>query len=1100
MGRWVLRHFVWLLSGSCLIGADKVAAPADEPLASVPFEQVSSIHETGRLYRELDPEETGLAAFRNDYSSPRIWGMHWRTYLFGAIGTGVATGDVDGDGLPDILAVSKNERSRLYRNLGGFRFEDITEASGIDDGEGSGIDKIETSGGGAAFADVDNDGDLDLYLCYLDAPNQLWINDGSGRFEERGAEWGINIKTASVMGYFADYDRDGDLDLYLATNLLQVGDEYPGPKPDHLFRNEGDRFVEVTESAGIRGEGHAHSAIWWDFDHDGRLDIYVANDFTGLDRLYRNRGDGTFEDVIATTSPRAPYYAMGCDFGDVNQDGLDDFWVADMAPTSRADYKMTLESHSHVYEGMHDQYPLQYMQNVFLLNLNGKRFADIAALTGLHRTDWTWATRLVDLDDDGLLDAFSTNGMLRRFNDGDLGMRLRGQNNIRTYARIFEPSPVLMERNLAFRNRGGLRFEPVNAHWGLGKTGVSFGAAFADLDRDGAVDIILSSFREPPSIYRNTGSGNARILVELRGRESNHFGIGARVHATAGGRTQAKTLVPHRGYMSTDEPVLHFGLGSAEAIKELTVTWPSGRVQRFQDLEVNRRYTISEAGTTAEIQRSDTAKRFRRVRAGLPESAVREDPGAAEFSAQPLLPFEQSRRLGSATAADLNGDGADDLVLGGPSGQGVSVLLGGAGFAFEGAWSLDLEEDFLSAEAGFAVLDADGDGALDLAVASGGATLDAGDPGYQDRLYTGDGGGGFQREFDAALSDETGSTGAIAAGDFDHDGIADLFIGGGSAPGRFPAGERSSLWRGLGDGGFEPVETELSAVGRVTAAAWVDLNRDAYPELVVVREWATPQIWRNGQGVLSLETGALGGEASSGLWASLAWGDFDGDGRTDLAVGNLGLNTGGLWRPASGPRRLWWREDPRGVRLIETHLENGEEWALSWWDVLKQGIPGRFARANSYTEYAERTADELFGERAAQGFALLEIREPRSGVFWQAEDGGFTFEPFPAIGQSGRILSLSARDLDGDGLMDLTASIQPPSLAPWTGRAERGHVVVLLAQRNRSWKAELPSASGLDIGPASPRDLVWGDLNGDGADELVVVLSQGEPVVFELSR
>lgn len=1075
------------------------AAELSESLTILPLATKSSEGDAAKLFEEIDPAESGLAGFTNDYGSPRIWGLQWRTYLFGAIGTGIAAGDIDGDGRPDLVAVSKNERSRIYRNLGGFRFQEITEEAGFDDGPGSGIDKQETPGGGVSLVDVNNDGHLDIYLAFIAAPNQLWINDGSGRFTEQAEAWGIAVSAASVMGYFADYDRDGLLDLYLATNLLQVGDEYPGPQRDRLFRNRGDHFVEVSEEAGIRGTGHAHSAVWWDFDRDGWIDLYVANDFTGVDRLYRNLGDGRFEDVIAGASPRAPYYAMGVDFGDLNGDGLDEFWVADMAPTGRARYKQTLESHSHVYASSAASRPPQYMQNVLLLNLNGKRFADVAALAGLHRTDWTWAVRLSDLDNDGILDAYATNGMLRNFNDGDLGMRLQGRNNIATYARIFKPTPVLKEGNLAWRGRGGVVFEPIAGTWGLDKVGVTFGAAQADFDGDGDLDLAMSNLREPPSIYRNRESRRHRVVVDLRGEASNFYGVGARVELVAGGRSQVKTLMPFRGYMSTDQPILHFGLGEVDRIEQLAIRWPSGQRQAFRDLAVNRRYRIREGGTVSPAPPPDPP-RFRKLAAVFPPEVAREDPGFGEFSRQPLLPFARSGLRAAAAATDLNGDGHPDLVLGGPSGQGAVVLLGDGQFGFEHAWSLDLEEDFPSDDTALVTADFDADGYGDLLIASGGAGLDAGDPGYEDRLYTGDGSGGFLRDFETAFSDSREPTAAMALGDFDGDGHRDLFFGAGVVPGRFPQSGRSSLWKGDGNGGFQRVDAqwapELADSGRVTDAEWIGPEHGGSSGLVILREWGVPEFWRWSDGRFERQPLGRDGPALTGMWTSLAVGDFNGDGRIDLAAGNLGLNAGGLWKPEEENRRLWWRVRDDGIDLIESHLVDGREYPLAWWDRLKEAFPRNAMRARSYTEFATQELGETFGDLAGAGYTLLELEEYRSGVFWQETDGSFRFEPMPRLAQSGRIVDLLAADIDADGIDDLVASVEPVSPAPWIGRREQGQVLLMLGAADRTLDLELAGESGIDVGATSPRSLLWKDFDGDGREELVVVPVEGAPLVF----
>ncbi|TVR53699.1 MAG: hypothetical protein EA425_03260, partial [Puniceicoccaceae bacterium] len=1050
------------------------------------------------LFTELDPAETGLASFENNYSSPDVWGARWREYLLGTIGTGIAAGDVTGNGLPDLFIVSKNEQSRLYENLGGFRFRDITAAAGIT--------PADAPGGGVAFADVNNNGHLDIYICFVGAPNQLWINDGAGRFTEEARQWGVDINTGSVMAVFADFDRDGLLDLYLVTNLLHEGDDYSGPLPDRLFRNLGDRFEDVSEAAGISGRGHGHAAVWWDFNNNGWPDLYVANDFEGEDWLFLNQGDGTFVESLSSISPQSPYYSMGVDFGDINHNGRFDLLGTDMVPTDRIAYHRTVGNHVHLYEnrpltGVH-----QYAKNVLLLNLGDGRMAEIAALAGLDRTDWTWAARLVDLNNNGRLDAFFTNGMIRAFNDGDLGSYVDFAGSGERIERAFRPSPISRETNLAFRNEGNLRFKDQSVAWGLGRSSVSFGAAFADLDGDGNPDLIINNYKEPPSVFRhhNTEAGH-RITLRLVGTRSNRHGLGARVEVVAGELNQVKLLYPQRGYMGSDEPILHFGLGPHERIDNLDITWPSGLRQSFTGLEANRRYTITEpdsaeASGPASSPLPPTRPRFARAEVSFPPEAERRQPDPSEFALQPLLPIPESRRHGPLAAADLTGDGHSDLILGGATGHPATILINRGNLRFEAAWSPDLEDDFLAGDAGLALADFNGNGHPDLVAASGGVRLEAGDAFYADRLYWNRGNGDFERDPGTAFSRNLASTGAVAVADFDGDGRPDVFLGGLTIPGRYPHAPPSSLWRNTATG-FVRVDPDvapgLAAVGRVSAAAWADLDGNGFPDLVLLREWEAPMIWRNHGDRLVHDPEAIDTPALSGLWTSLAIADLNGNGRLDLVVGNLGLNTPYFQPSREYPARLWFTAAPAGpVRLLETMFEDGREYPRVNLRRLRQEFPRELRPFRTFTEFAQATVADIFGNLAERGYHHHDLTEVRSGILWQQEDGRFRFEPFPAFAQSGRAFSILPADISGNGLPDLVLSLELPSPKPWTGRIERGHLALLLNHGDGHFVSELPGESGLSIGAASPRGLAWTDLDGDGREELVVHLLDGPPIVF----
>ena len=563
------------------------------------------------MFKEMLPADTGLVT-ENNYADPAMWGEHYQELAYGAMGTGVAIGDFDNDGKPDVLVVSKTEGCRLFRNLGNWKFADVSEQAGLRGGAGtwnkglawakSLVGPDATAEGeiaawrqGATFVDVNNDGWLDIYICRFGAPNLLYINQRDGTFKEEAASRGLAVNDASGMAAFCDYDRDGWLDVYIQTNMLDAV-KHPNGQQGYLFHNNRDgTFTNVTAKAGISGETLSHSATWWDFDGDGWPDLYVTCDYGTPDRLYHNNRDGTFTDVINQVVPHMPYYSMGSDLGDVNNDGLIDLFVADMAASSH-DKDQRGMAYSRLRAQLEPADPSvapQYMHNALYLNTGTGRCLEAAHLAGLAATDWTWSVRLEDLDNDGRLDLFFTNGMTREYHNADLLGRIMSLENPADSRRVVRSSPLLAERHLAFRNLGGLQFAEVGAQWGLNQRGVSFGAAFGDLDGDGDLDLVYANYEKGVTVLRNDCATGHSIEVALRGTESNRFGVGATVHLESAAGPQVRQLVLARGYLSNSEPMLHFGLGEDTKIKTLTVEWPSGQKQRFTDLNVDRKFTIT---------------------------------------------------------------------------------------------------------------------------------------------------------------------------------------------------------------------------------------------------------------------------------------------------------------------------------------------------------------------------------------------------------------------------------------------------------------------------------------------------------------------------
>lgn len=699
--------------GLCVL--HQLAAAPTDGIQSAPLAAKSGPR--GKTMFAAVPAATSGVVVENNYTDPEMWGKRYQELVYGEIGSGVSIGDFDNDGRPDILVASKTEGIRLFRNLGAWKFEDVSENAGVllDGGMvqkglswlGSLMNSANKPNEGVAawtqgvtFVDVNNDGWLDIYVCRFGAPNLLYVNQQNGTFKEEAAARGLALIDCSGVAAFADYDRDGALDVFVQTNLLDVA-THPNGQRDHLLQNDGTgHFVEVTDRAGISGESAGHSATWWDYDGDGWPDLYVANDYAVPDRLYRNQHDGTFRDVAAKVLPHVPYYAMGSDLGDVNNDGLVDFFVADMAPSNHEkDQRGMAGSRARLGAEQNRQTLPQFMRNALFLNTGAGAFSEVAQLAGLGETDWTWSVRFEDLDNDGRLDLHVTNGMTREYHNEDLLEKsMRAETPIEGRAAI-KQSPVLNEKNFAFRNLGGLRFEDASSAWGLDEQGVSFGAAFGDLDGDGDLDLVYVNYLGGVSLLRNDSDGGHRLLVELRGTKSNHFGVGAKVRIITATGSQVRELTLARGYLSSSQSVAHFGLGEDTKVERLEIEWPSGARQTFAELAADRSYTVTEpAGATSVREEAPLIH---------PLYRVAENPGTAApaFGAKTEIecdvdgdglpdrltakPWENvryfhnagngkfddwSERSGfakagaglwySIVAADLNGDGRPDFVVG----------------------------------------------------------------------------------------------------------------------------------------------------------------------------------------------------------------------------------------------------------------------------------------------------------------------------------------------------------------------------------------------------------------------------------------------------
>ncbi len=1094
MGRAPIRGFALALglgAGAFVFGAEATGITS-APLAA------KSGPRGATLFATLPPERTGVRAF-NAYDDPAMWWQHYREFTLGAIGTGVAIGDFDGDGRPDIFVVCKTGANHLFRNLGDFHFEDVTAHAGV-----GGPIATEAGGSawkqGAAFADVNNDGRLDLYVCRFGAPNLLYINQGDGTFREEAAARGLALNDASSMAAFCDYDRDGWLDVYVQTNVLDA-ERHPNGQRDHLYHNNRDgTFTDVTKTAGIENETQGHSATWWDFDEDGWPDLYVANDFKDPDQLYHNNRDGTFTNVLSYVVPHTSHSSMGADLGDLNNDGHLDLLVADMAATTRSkDHRGMAKLRTGLTEN--DQRPKaapQFMRNALLLGTGAGRVLEAAFLAGLDATDWTWSVRLEDLDNDGRLDAYFTNGMVRELHGTDLLARAMTFESGAERIKLTKASPPLAERHLAFRNLGDLRFENVSAAWGLDHLGIGFGAAFGDLDGDGDLDLVFVSYEGEVTVCRNDSDSGHAVMIDLRGTASNRFGIGAVMRAETAAGTQVRTLTLARGYLSTSEPAVHFGLGDATSIKSLRVEWPSGRTQTFTDLAADRRYTISEPAEPAVLatRAASPAPLFTEVTQQAQLKLLNHERPPNPAGKEQPLPFRLNRPGPPATFADLDGDGQDDLVVGGVAGEAGQLLsnLGDGQFLAYG--SSAFSDAAALADGPILALDVDADGDLDLLITKAGAQP------APPRLLLNDGRGRFTPAPADMISPLPMSVGAAAAADFEHNGRLGVFLGGRAVPGDFPSPPQSALLASR-DGRLVDVTAEfapaLATRGMVTAALWSDVDGDGWADLLVAYDWGPIACYRNvGGKKLEDVSEKLGFTAAgTGWWRSLVAADFNGDGRPDFAVGNTGLNT--RYRAsAAEPAVLYTHvvHDGSAPQLVEAQAEGGKYYPLSSRETLLKSFPTlarRFATAESY---ARATIEEIFPAATLAAATKLSATELRSGVFLSQPDGTYRFTPLPRLAQIAPIHGMVAGDFDGDGRTDLAVvgnSYAPP---PETGRFDGG-VGWLLRGDGKGRFTPIPPAESGFIVPGDARALALADLNQDGWPDLFATRNNDSALLFQ---
>ncbi|HVS94299.1 MAG TPA: VCBS repeat-containing protein [Mucilaginibacter sp.] len=1069
-------------------------------------------------------------------------------------GGGVGIGDFNGDGRPDIYLVGNAVSNRLYLNKGDFKFDDVTKQAGVG-GKGG-------WGRGVAVVDINNDGWPDIYVCntLLNDSNKrrnlLYINEGLDKngvphFKEMAKEYGLDITVHSTMASFFDYDNDGDLDMYLAVNEVDPNDNTSLFRPivkngtarstGRLYRNDWDPvlkhpvFHDVSKQAGILIEGYGHAATTVDINRDGWKDIYVTNDFLPNNILYINNHDGTFTDKSKEYFKHTSLSAMGQEIEDVNNDGLADVVELDMNPEDNYRKKMFMNPNNYqVFQNMDRYgYQYQYVRNTLQLNqgprlgqndsIGDPAFSEISFMAGISQTDWSWGPLLTDFDNDGYRDLIITNGYPRDVTDHDF-MNFRAQAYfIASKTQILDQIPVVKIPNYAFRNNGHLQFDNVTDSWGLGAATFSNGAAYADLDNDGDMDLVINNLNDEVMIYRNTerekDKNNSHYLhIKFKGGAQNIDGIGAWADIYYDhGKHQVYENTPFRGYLSTIQNIAHFGIGNNTMLDSVVIRWQNDKKQVLKNVKADQMLVadIKNAGLAYSFARPeiDKASMFEEVTRMLGITYKHQDDDFIDFNIQKLLPHKLSEYSPALAVGDVDGNGLDDIAVGGTSKYPAQVFLQQTDGKF-------IQRDLLPRtqnkpndnfkDEDLLLFDADGDGKLDLYIASGGYANDPGSRFYQDRFYINDGKGNFTEAPDALPKNFTSKL-CVRAVDYNKDGRLDLFVSGRVDPRNYPKPVSSFILKNDSRNGHikftdvtSDVAKDLKNIGLVCDAVFTDFDNDGWPDLVLAGEWMPITFLRNDHGVFKNVTDNTGLAGKPGWWNTIVAGDFEHNGRMDYIVGNTGLNS---FFKASDKYPVYVTAkdfDHNGSYDAFTSVflkdQNGDmqEFPVHTRDDIVKQMIGMRVKFQNYKSFATATMDQVIPPELREGALRLKATDLESVYLRNDGNGKFTIIPLPIEAQTSELCGMTVDDFDGDGNLDVIINGNDYGTEVTSGRYDAFNGLLLKGDGKGDFKLLTILQSGIYI-PGNGKALV--KLIGDKGKYLVAASQNRDALkIFELKR
>jgi len=1051
------------------------------------------------VFRKIASAESGIS-FSNMVDE-NYQKNYFDTFAYVYNGAGVATGDFNNDGLMDIYFAGNEVANKLYLNKGGMKFSDISQSAGVEGTKGW--------DNGVTLVDINNDGYLDIYLCKggnkdteEERRNLLYINQGNLTFKEEAKQYGLDDPNHSMHAAFFDMDNDNDLDMYLTnrpgsfylglSEMVAGKRKTPDDSRDKLYRNDNGKFVEIGKQAGINQNfGYALSVVTSDLNNDGYTDIFVSNDYADNDYIYINQKNGTFKDQVKTMTNHLSLFSMGADIADINNDGLEDILVMEMLPENYKRSKVSMPRMdvegfwAIVDSGFHKQ----YMHNALHLNHGNGFFSDVSQMAGISKTEWSWSTLAADFDNDGQRDIFVANGYRRDLFDGDIQQKqdMYIQANAHKYASSEEMftkgfkeymdiySPIKV-RNYLFKNKGALQFENVSEAWGFKDSTFSNGAAVADFDNDGDLDLVINNLDGESDLYENVvNKKNNYLRVQLQGPEKNADGIGAKVSLFSEGKLQQffeQKLV--RGYLSTNEPAVHFGLGKTTKIDSIVVVWPDGKSNSIAGVTANQVVKVNYQQAVSGIHHSPVYQPLFTEMTDqlLTTPFVHKENKYDEYVDQVLLPHEFSRSGPFVATGDVNGDGQDDFYIGGAKDQSGSLYMQQNGqFVVKSIPAFEADKKY--EDMGAVFFDADKDGDADLYVVSGGSEFKEGSPMYQDRLYLNDGKANFTK---ASLSiPVTASSGScITVFDMDGDGDLDIFRGGEVMPNQYPYAPQSYLLvneKGTFVDRTNDIAPELSRVGMVKSAVSTDLNGDKIPELVIAGEWMAVKVFEYKKGKMKDQSSAYGLQQTEGWWDKLTADDIDGDGDIDLVAGNLGENYK-FKASVQKPFEVYAKDfDGNGTNdiFLARHLNDNTVVPIRGRECTSQQCPMILQKFPTYLSFAESDIFGILGEEEMKT-ALHHKAHVFSTVVFVNDKGKFSAKKLPLEAQLSTVNGIIVKDFDGDGKKDILLAGNKFDVEVETTPADASPGLFLKGLGDMNFKSYKPLESGF-FAPYNVKDI-----------------------------
>jgi enediyne biosynthesis protein E4 len=1003
------------------------------------------------LFQKLSPKKTNIA-FQNTLTESDTLNYFLYPYIY--MGGGVTVADFNNDGLTDIYLVGNMVPDRLYLNRGNFVFEDVTDISNTGGGNRWKL--------GSTVCDINNDGLPDIYVCVSglsgDRENLLFVNQGINKdgvpvFSEEAKKYGINDPGMSTQATFFDYDNDGDMDLYVANYPItsfkatpyvykQIMRNVRWIDSGHLYRNNSDgTFTDVTRESGLLAFGLTLSATVGDFNQDGFKDLYISNDFTCPDYFYFNNGDGTFSDKAGEVLGQTSFYGMGADVADYNNDGLLDIMQIDMAPEDNKRAKMNMASmtpedfEDMVNEGLGHQYRFSTLNlNRGILKKKLPFFTNAAWIAGVTSTDWSWAALFADFDLDGWKDLYITNGSRRDMNNADYFNKI---GNSDYFNKGSDKSELLKQAinmpskplpNYIFRNNGDLTFARYNKQWNITEPSFSNGVAYADLDNDGDLDLIVNNIDQEAFIYKNNASETKSgdyLKVKFDGTPKNKMGIGSVVTIWHNGKKQMSELTLTRGYLSSMEPIIYFGVAKDHNIDSLKVTWSDGKEQVLTNIKADQCLTLHEADAKPVQKKEDVKNKiFTEITENAKFEFIHKENVFDDFKYQVLLPYKLSQLGPSIAVGDVNKDKLDDFFIGNASGSSGKLFVQNIDGTFrvqKGPW----EQDSICEDAGCLFFDADNDGDPDLFVVSGGNEFPVGSENYNSRLYLNDGEGNFTKSKDA-LPSITTSGSCVKAIDFDNDGDLDLFIGGRQVPGKYPFPASSFILENRTVYGIvkfadvtKEVAPDLLNAGMVTSAFCGDIDNDHWTDLVIAGEWMPVCIFKNIRGKFKKSTI----DGTEGWWFSIEGADFDKDGDIDLVGGNMGLNC----RYQASRNKTFdvyaadFDKDGKSD-IVLSYYQGNKQFPLRGRECFVRQNPGIALKFPTYEKFGEATVSDIYTQKALDESLHLQAKTFASCYFENVGNCTFKMHVLPNEAQLSSINDMIIDDFNKDGNLDILAA------------------------------------------------------------------------------